>query len=97
MATLFLYEPFETLASSKEITTEKPGKSVRSMPFMGIALALLLFSFATNGLNTHWAALLTDRGAPASQAALVLSVAGFAALMSKLSTGYLLDRFVPVA
>jgi MFS family permease len=56
-------------------------------------LALLLFSFATNGLNAHWAALLTDAGSPASQAALVLSVAGLAALISKLSTGYLLDRF----
>ena len=64
-----------------------------STPFLGIAAALLLFSFATNGLNAHWAALLTDHGASAESAAFVLAVAGFAALASKLGTGYLLDRF----
>jgi MFS family permease len=93
MAALFLYEPAETVSQEPGVTKEKVGKSVWSAPFLGISLALLLFSFATNGLNAHWAALLTDAGSPASQAALVLSVAGLAALISKLSTGYLLDRF----
>jgi MFS family permease len=91
LATLFLYEPGGSVVD--KVHTEKAGKSIWSAPFVGIALALLLFSFATNGLNTHWAALLTDGGATPSQAALVLSVAGFAALAGKLSTGYLLDRF----
>jgi MFS family permease len=63
------------------------------LPFLGIAAALLLFSFATNGLNTHWAPLLTDGGETPTQAALVLSTAGLAALIGKLSTGYLLDRY----
>lgn len=61
--------------------------------FLAILAALLLFSLATNGLNTHWAALLTDRGMTPATAAAVLSVAGFATLASKLSTGYLIDRF----
>ncbi len=93
MAAIFLYEPEDTTSHAQEITTEKVGKSLWSPAFLGIALSLLLFSFATNGLNAHWAALLTDAGRPAAQAALVLSVAGLAALVSKLSTGYLLDRY----
>ena len=67
--------------------------AVLSFRFLGLVFALLLFSLATNGLNTHWAALLTDRGFSPAVAAAVLSVAGFATLASKLSTGYLLDRF----
>lgn len=93
LALLFLYEPPEMPVIVNESPREAAWSSVRSWPFAGIALGLLLFSFATNGLNAHWAALLTDKGAPASRAALVLAVAGFAALASKLSTGYLLDRF----
>ena len=92
LSALYLYEPAQS-ARPASIQTERAGKTVWSAPFLGIAVALLLFSFATNGLNTHWAALLTDRGASPAQAALVLSVAGFAILVSKLSTGYLLDRF----
>ena len=66
---------------------------MRSFAFWGITGALLLFSFATNGLNTHRAALLTDRGLTPVSAAAVLSVAGLATLGSKLFTGYLLDVF----
>jgi predicted MFS family arabinose efflux permease len=96
LATIFLYEPS---SKSDQRDHAVPGKaesalaSIRSLPFLGICLSLLLFSFATNGLYAHWAPLLTDGGAPAWQAALVLSVAGFSALVSKLSTGYFLDRF----
>jgi len=93
MAAAFLYEPEGPVSHAREIARETVGKSVWSAPFLGIALALLLFSFATNGLNAHWAALLTDAGSPAAQAALVLSIAGLATLLSKLSTGYLLDHF----
>lgn len=88
---LFLYEPI-----AEQTGCGSPGKRygpARSFAFWGIAGALLLFSFATNGLNTHWAALLTDRGLTPASAATVLSVAGLATLASKLSTGYLLDLF----
>ena len=97
LALLFLYEP--AAASPSPTPTAAPiadathNSGVWSIPFLGIALALLLFSFATNGLYAHWAPLLTDRGTSPEQAAFVLSVAGFATLASKLSTGYLLDRF----
>lgn len=94
LASVYLYQPEGTApADDLSVTREKAAGSVRSLPFLGIAAALLFFSFATNGLNTHWAALLTDRGASAKQAALVLSVAGLAALSGKLGTGFLLDRF----
>ena len=62
LATLFLYEPTETLAPAQEAAKQKSSDGLWSLPFLGIALALLLFSFATNGLNAHWAALLTDGG-----------------------------------
>jgi MFS family permease len=97
LAALFLYEP----AASPSQPAAQPAhidtplwQSILTFRFLGIVGALLLFSFATNGLYAHWAALLTDRGFPAELAATVLSVAGLAALISKLSTGYLLDRFV---
>ncbi len=94
LASLFLREPEGANMLPAEGDGKQEGRSgVWSIPFLGIAGALLLFSFATNGLNTHWAALLTDQGAAAAEAALVLSIAGMAALGGKLGTGYLLDRF----
>ena len=94
LAVLFLYEPAKGSSSAlPPQASESASGNVFSIPFLGIALALLLFSFATNGLYAHWAPLLTDGGVAPSVAALVLSVAGFAALVSKLLTGYLLDRF----
>lgn len=94
LASLFLrYPPGSTTQQSEAVPTPPVASAVWSAPFLGIVVALLLFSFATNGLNTHWASLLTDKGATTAQAALVLSVAGFAALSSKIGTGYLLDRF----
>lgn len=98
LAAAFLYEPAappteEHLESERGQTHSSIWQAVANPRFLAIVGALLLFSFATNGLNTHWAALLTDCGFPAALAAAVLSVAGLAALLSKLSTGYLLDRF----
>jgi MFS family permease len=91
----YLYEP----PSAARVSTHQSRKGqdilrdALSPRFLTIIGALLLFSLATNGLNTHWAALLTDGGMTPATAAAVLSAAGFATLASKLSTGYLLDRF----
>lgn len=90
---LFLYEPRAAATEALPVAIERAGSSAWSRPFLGIAGALLLFSFATNGLNAHWAALLSDSGATAGQIGSVLSIAGLAILIAKLSTGYLLDRF----
>ncbi|MBV9266818.1 MAG: MFS transporter [Acidobacteriaceae bacterium] len=94
LAGVFLYEPHGVVPrNTRAVLRSSASRSVWSAPFLAIACALLLFSFATNGLNTHWAALLTDRGVTAAQAASVLSVAGAATLAGKLGTGPLLDRF----
>ena len=54
---------------------------------------LFLGSLGQNGAIIHLSALLTDRGMPASSAALVLSVMGGASLLGRFAAGYLLDRF----
>ncbi len=95
LAFRYLYEPTnsERLPAAERKAVPGIFRDVLSFRFLGILFALLLFSLATNGLNTHWAALLTDRGFSPATAAAVLSVAGFATLGSKLATGYLLDRY----
>lgn len=93
LAVLFLYEPRTASADEPLAEAENAASSIWSRPFLGIAAALLLFSFATNGLNAHWAALLSDAGLSAGQIASVLFIAGFTILVAKLSAGYLLDRF----
>jgi predicted MFS family arabinose efflux permease len=90
---LFLHEPNRTESNPAKQESTGISKDILSPRFLMILLGLLLFSLATNGLNTHWAALLTDRGLSPATAAAVLSACGFATLASKLSTGYFIDRF----
>jgi MFS family permease len=93
LAVLFLRER-EGVAeiAHKQTRSRGTGALIRTFPFLGTISASLLFSFATNGLNTHWAPLLTDHGLTPAAAAKVLSIAGLATLISKLCAGYLLDR-----
>ena len=78
-------------------TTVLAGASVRegltSRVFWILVTVLFAQSIAQNGALTHMAALLTDRGVPASGAALALSAMGAASLLGRLITGWLLDRF----
>jgi len=95
LAAAFLREPRDVgTPASQPQPAHKLGlrHCVTSAPFLLLISALLLFSFATNGLNAHIPALLTDRGLSAESAASVLSVVGLAVLVSKLATGYFLDR-----
>jgi MFS family permease len=66
---------------------------VTSRVFWILVIVLFAQSIAQNGALTHMAALLTDRGVPASGAALALSAMGAASLAGRLVTGWLLDRF----
>jgi len=50
-------------------------------------------TLALTGVVVHLSALLTDRGLPASRAAIVLSVLGGASLAGRLVTGWCLNRF----
>jgi predicted MFS family arabinose efflux permease len=78
-------------------TTVLDGVSVRegltSRVFWILVIVLFAQSIAQNGALTHMSALLTDRGVPASGAALALSAMGAASLLGRLTTGWLLDRF----
>ena len=97
MTAAFLYEPAQNASATEAERTPSADGSVwryiASVPFLFMTSALVLFSVATNGLNAHLQPLLTDRGFLPVQAATVLSVLGFASLASRLTTGYLLDRF----
>jgi MFS family permease len=81
----------------RRTTTVLDGASVRegltSRVFWILVTVLFAQSIAQNGALTHMAALLTDRGVPASGAALALSAMGAASLLGRLITGWLLDRF----
>jgi MFS family permease len=68
-------------------------EGVTSRVFWILVTVLFAQSIAQNGALTHMAALLTDRGVPASGAALALSAMGAASLAGRLATGWLLDRF----
>jgi cyanate permease len=68
-------------------------EGVTSRVFWILVVVLFAQSIAQNGALTHMSALLTDRGVPASGAALALSAMGAASLSGRLATGWLLDRF----
>lgn len=69
-------------------------QALRSSAFWIILASLFLGSVSVNGALTHLSPLLTDRGVPASQAALVASSLGIAGFAGRLLTGFLLDRFL---
>lgn len=68
-------------------------EGLRMRAFWILVGTLLLSSLAINGAMTHFSAVLTDRGVPAEQAALALSILGAASLSGRLIAGALLDRF----
>ena len=68
-------------------------EGIRSRIFWIIGAVLFVVSISQNGAITHLAALLTDRGVSAGDAALAVSFMGAAVLAGRLLTGWLLDRF----
>jgi predicted MFS family arabinose efflux permease len=68
-------------------------EGLRSWMFWVIVVVLFAISLAQNGSIAHLAALLSDRGVPAANAALAVSVLGAATLLGRLSTGWLLDHY----
>ena len=83
--------------ANRGAATVQDGVSIRegvtSRVFWILVVVLFAQSIAQNGALTHMSALLTDRGVPASGAALALSAMGAASLFGRLATGWLLDRF----
>ncbi|MGA3190664.1 MAG: MFS transporter [Bryobacteraceae bacterium] len=68
-------------------------EGLRSRIFWIVVAGLFLMSISQNGVITHLAALLTDRGISAANAALAVSAMGGSILAGRLFTGWLLDRY----
>ncbi|MBV9180350.1 MAG: MFS transporter [Acidobacteria bacterium] len=69
------------------------GAAVGSVIFWILAFMIMLEAFGSNGLISHLAALLTERGVSARSAALTLSIMGATGILGRLTTGLLLDRY----
>ena len=67
--------------------------AVRTREFWLYSAAFLLVIFAVVGCNFHLPALLSDRGATASQVASVVAIGSAGSLFGRLFTGTMLDRF----
>ena len=73
------------------------GESMRDLAFWKLAVAFALVAFATAGVITHIAPLLSDRGISSNHAATALSIAGITLILGRILSGYLLDRiFAPI-
>lgn len=93
----FLYEPHSeshAMKTKRELRAKSgAGAHLLSLPFLCLMTALALFSLATNGITAHFPLVLVERGLTPLQAAGIVSLAGLMSLLSRLTTGYLLDRF----
>jgi MFS family permease len=69
------------------------GTALRGIIFWILASMIMLEAFGSNGLLSHLAALLTERGVSGRSAALSLSVMGATGILGRLTTGLLLDRY----
>lgn len=69
--------------------------ALRSAPFWILAGIILLSAFSENGLVTNLAAILTEHGLSAQNAAFALSVRGGTSIVGRLFVGLLIDRFSP--
>lgn len=68
-------------------------EGVRTFPFWIIIAVLFISSLSMNGSITHLAAMLSDRGIRARDAALCASALGGSSLLGRLVVGWTLDRF----
>ena len=78
----------ESLAAGKTVK-----EVLQSLTFWLLALTVLLPAFGSNGLISHLAAILTQRGLSGESAATALSMLGAFGIAGRLITGALLDRF----
>ncbi len=90
-------EPSERARHTIEPQSRTEGLSWHQI-WHGSTFWLLISSFFLAGASVHacvlhLAALLTDRGISAQAASVAISVVGFAVLIGRVGTGYLLDKF----
>jgi len=82
--------PTQAAAGDTGVTV---GIAMRSYVFWILVVVVFGSGIVISGALVHLVALLTDRGLPATQAAIALSAMGLASLAGRLATGWLLDRF----
>jgi cyanate permease len=70
-------------------TGSSVGIALRGAIFWILAIIVMLEAFGSNGLLSHLAALLTERGVSGESAALALSVMGATGVLGRLTTGLL--------
>jgi predicted MFS family arabinose efflux permease len=70
-------------------------EAVRSRPFWLLIGAMILINVPGGGFLNQLVPLLTDSGATAAQAALMVSIFAVAVIVGRLASGYLLDRMSP--
>jgi MFS family permease len=95
LAALFVRErPVSEAAGIDSVAAgESVGQALRSRVFWILMLTVCLYSIGVNGAIAHLAALLTDRGVSARDAAWAVSVVGGSGVIGRLATGAFLDRF----
>jgi MFS family permease len=82
-----------TVDGRQNATGASVGEGLRDYRFWILVVVLFCISIAQNGSVTHLSALLTDRGIDPDRAAIAVSALGGAALLGRLATGWLVDRF----
>ena len=93
-AMLVRNRPTSTQHNDDELGTGSSVSAVLRNPiFWLLALIVLLPAFGSNGLISHLAAILTQRGVSGQSAASALSMLGATGIVGRLVTGGLLDRF----
>jgi MFS family permease len=93
-ALLVRNRPVNAVQSDRAFSTGiSVGSALRSAIFWILAAIIMLEAFGSNGLLSHLAALLTERGVSGESAALALSVMGATGILGRLTTGLLLDRY----
>ena len=80
-------------AARADLRGETLAAALRTREFWLYSASFLLVIFAVVGCNFHLPALLSDRGASASQVASIVAVGSAGSLFGRLFTGIMLDRF----
>jgi predicted MFS family arabinose efflux permease len=73
------------------------GQALRNLPLIRIGLSTLLTMTVGTAIMVHQVPILTETGISRTDAALLASLAGVAAIVGKLATGWMSDRWDAVA
>jgi predicted MFS family arabinose efflux permease len=92
-AMLLRNRPHEEAASDTFATGSSVRVALSGSIFWMLAVIIALSAFGANGLISHLAAMLSERGISGSSAAATLSMLGATGIAGRLLTGLLLDRF----